>query len=140
PEAGHDLQEEPRKYRRGITVEALLTPSLAEAAELDRLRAHRAGAWIFSPESWEAVAGRARSELEEYPRAHPLRAGMPREELKSRLGLQPAAFAPVVAELATEGVLAERDGSLALPGHSVTLDPGGGPAARLLEALGREPF
>jgi len=138
--AGGVLQEELRKYPRGITEAALLKATLAPDADLGALEARRAGAWLFAPEAWAAVSARAEEALADYHRRNPLRAGMPREELKSRLGLSPAAFPPVLAALAQEGVVAERSGELALPRHEVKLDPGGGAAARLLELLGAQPF
>src|SRR5207302_695463 len=70
-----------------------------------------------------------------------LRGGMPREELKSRLGLQSAVFAAVVAELAKEFELTHQGSELALPWHRVEIDPAsGGPAGRLLAILGSQPF
>ncbi len=139
--AGEVLQEELRKYPRGITAQALLRATLAEDADVSRLEARRAGQWLFAPEAWAALQARSRSALEEYHRAHPLRAGMPREELKSRLGLAPATFGPVLAALAGDGVLADRGGELALPDHRVEIDPAaGGPAGRLLELLQAQPF
>jgi selenocysteine-specific elongation factor len=60
--------------------------------------------------------------------------------MKSRLGLAPAAFGAALAELVGEGVLVDRGGELALPGHQVEIEAGGGPAGRLLELLGRRPF
>jgi selenocysteine-specific elongation factor len=139
--AGDVLQEELRKYPRGITLPGLLKATLAEDADASTLDARRAGQWLFAPEAWTAVGRRAHRALEEYHQAHPLRPGMPREELKSRLGLAPAAFPPVVGALAAEGVLVERGGELALPSHQVEIDPaGGGPAGRLLEILGAQPF
>ena len=139
--AGDVLQEELRKYPRGITETALVKATLAPVADLAGVAGRRAGGWIFSPESWTALSGRSRALLEEYHRTHPLRAGMPREELKSRLGLAPAAFSVALVELARDGVLAEQGGELALPGHKVELDPAeGGPAQRLRELLGRAPF
>ncbi|HEX6348452.1 MAG TPA: selenocysteine-specific translation elongation factor [Candidatus Dormibacteraeota bacterium] len=138
--AGDVLQEELRKYPRGITEAALLKATLAPQADLGSLNARRAGSWLFAPEAWAAIKVRAQSALAEYHRRNPLRAGMPREELKSRLGLAPAAFPPVLAALLEEGVLVEREGELALPGHQVQLDPAGGPAARLVELLGTQPY
>ena len=139
--AGDVLQEELRKYARGITEAALLKATLAPAADLSRLAAKRAGGWVFSLEAWAAIASRSVALLEEYHRAHPLRAGMPREELKSRLGLAPPAFGVVAGELAREGLLADRAGELALPSHQVQLDPAaGGPARQLIELLGRLPY
>jgi selenocysteine-specific elongation factor len=139
--AGDVLQEELRKYPRGITLQALLRATLAEDADASGLDARRVGQWLFAPEAWSGLGGRARRALEEYHRAHPLRAGMPREELKSRLGLAPAAFGPALTQLARDGVLAERAGEVALPDHRVEIDPAaGGPAGRLLEILGQQPF
>jgi selenocysteine-specific elongation factor len=139
--AGEVLQEELRKYPRGITEAALLRATLAEGADTSRLLARRTGQWLFAPEAWAALVGRGRRALEEYHRAHPLRGGMPRQEMKSRLGLAPAAFGPVLAALAEEGALEEREGELALPQHRVDIEPASdGPARRLLELLGRRPF
>ena len=139
--AGEVLQEELRKYPRGITVQALLKATLAEGAEVSGLDARRAGQWLFAPDAWEAITTRAGRVLEEYHSAHPLRAGMPREELKSRLGLPPAAFGAVLAELAKDGTLADRGGEVALPLHRVEIDSAaGGPAGKLLDLLGTQPF
>jgi selenocysteine-specific elongation factor len=139
--AGGVLQEELAKYPRGITAEALLKASLAEDADLSSLEARRAGQWLFAPAAWEAIKLRAERELDAYHRSHPLRQGMPREELKSRLGVSPQALPLVVAGLAEEGAIVDRAGTLSRPEHRVEIEAGkGGPAARLLETLGREPF
>ena len=139
--AGEVLQEELRKYPRGISEAALLKATLAPVGDLSRVAARRAGGWLFSPEVWSALAQRAEALLAAYHRSHPLRSGMPREELKSRLGLAPAVFGTVLGELALDGVLAEHSGEVGLPTHQVVLDPAdGGPARRLVELLGRTPF
>lgn len=139
--AGDVLQEELRKYPRGITAQALLRATLAENADVASLEARRVGQWLFSPEAWASIAARATRALAEYHRNHPLRAGMPREELRSRLGLMPAAVGAVLNELAREGVLEDRAGGLALSSHRVEIDAAaGGPAGRLLELLGALPF
>jgi selenocysteine-specific elongation factor len=133
--SGNVLQEELRKYPRGVTVAALLKASVASGTDLDRVRAHRLGDWIFSQEAWTAIATRAGEHLAEYHEAHPLRPGMAREELRSRLGVSSAAFPVVVRGLVEEGRLVERNGSLASPGHRVELD-----GAELVRILEREPF
>ena len=138
--AGEILQEELARYPKGVTAEALLKASLAPATDLERLDARRAGRWLFAPAAWAALRDRAGSVLAAYHRAQPLRAGMPRQELQSRLGLSPPVFAAALAELAAEGVLAEAGGKVSLPGHTAELGAAAGPAARLVEALGREPF
>ena len=138
--AGDVLQEELRKYPRGVTVSALLKATLAEAPDVDGLRARRVGDWLFAEDAWAAIAERATSELEAFHSAHPLREGMAREELRNRLGVAPPAFGAVVGGLVEEERLVERDGSLASPGHEVALDTDRGPAGRLLGVLRAEPF
>ena len=137
---GGVLQEELRKYPRGITAAALLKASLEPDADLSVLEARRAGGWLFAPEAWSAISRRAAEALGEYHARNALRGGMPREELQSRLGLAPAAFTPVLAELAADGTLVERTGEVALPGHEVRLDVEAGAAARLVEILGADPY
>ena len=138
--AGDVLQEELRKYPRGVTVDALLKATMAADAKLDGLRAHRIGDWLFAEESWKAIGDRARGEVEAFHRAHPLRPGMAREELRSRLGLPTSSFAAVLQGFLEEGRLEVRDGAVAAPGHRVAIEAADGPAARLLEILGRQPF
>jgi selenocysteine-specific elongation factor len=139
--AGDVLSEELRKYPRGVTEAALLRATLADVADTSGLEARRAGQWLFAPEAWMALTERTRRTLEDYHRAHPLRAGMPREELKSRLGLASAAIGAVLRQLSEDRVLVESGGELALPEHTVEIEPaGGGAAGRLLELLDRRPF
>jgi selenocysteine-specific elongation factor len=138
--AGNVLQEELRKYPRGVSVAAFLKASLAAEPDLSRLIARRVGDWILDADAWSALALRARGELEAYHRDHPLRQGMPREELRSRLGLQGGVFGAAIKGLVADGVLQERDADLALSSHQVAIESGEGPAARLLETLGSQPF
>jgi selenocysteine-specific elongation factor len=65
---------------------------------------------------------------------------MAREELRNRLRLLPATFASALAALVAENRLVERQSAIAIPDHHVALDAADGPAGRLLELLGREPF
>ena len=134
------LQEELRKYPRGVTEAALLKATLAEVSDLRGLVAHRAGQWLFTADAWVALRSRAEKQLAAYHRLQPLRPGMPREELRSRLELPSPTFGPVLVALVKEGAATERDGEVALPDHAVEVDPGSGPGARLLEILGRNPF
>ena len=138
--AGDVLQEELRKYPRGVTVAALLKATMAPEADVDGLRARRIGEWLFADESWQSIGERAGREVDAYHEAHPLRPGMGREELRSRLGLPPSSFAAVFQGLVEEKRLVVTDGAVAAPGHRVTVDTSDGPAARLLDVLGRQPF
>jgi selenocysteine-specific elongation factor len=138
--AGNVLEEELRKYPRGVTVTALLKATVAPESDVGRLNARRFGEWIYSVDVWRAIASRATDELQSYHGAYPLRAGMAREELRSRLGVPAASFGAVVQGLVEDGRAVERNGSLAAPGHEVALEMDAGPAAALLEVLGRLPF
>jgi selenocysteine-specific elongation factor len=138
--AGEVLQEELRKYSRGVTVAALLKATMAPEADVGGLDARRIGDWLYDAGAWRAVSERAARELTAYHAAHPLRPGMAREELRSRLGVPPASFPSVVQGLIEDGALVETDGSLALPGHRVEVHKDDGTAAALVQLLGRQPF
>jgi selenocysteine-specific elongation factor len=137
---GDILQEELRKYPRGVTVSALLKATLAPAADVDQLHARRLGDWLYDDDAWTSIAARATRELDAFHAAHPLRPGMAREELRSRLGVPPPSFPSVVQGLVDDGRVVERDGSLASPAHEVALESHDGAAAELLRLLDSRPF
>ncbi len=138
--AGEVLQEELRKYPRGVTVDALLKATMAPGADVSALDARRIGAWLYDTASWRGIADRATAELVAFHALHPLRPGMARQELRSRLSIPPASFPSVVQGLIQDGRVEERDGAIALPAHRVELHETDASAASLLEMLGREPF
>jgi selenocysteine-specific elongation factor len=138
--AGNALQEELRKYSRGVSVAALMKATTAGEADLGRLDARRFGDWLIATEAWSSLAEGATREVNAYHAAHPLRPGMAREELRSRLRLPAGLFPMALAALLAEGRLDDRLGAIAVPGHRVVIDAGDGAAGRLLELLGREPF
>ena len=138
--AGDVLQEELHKYPRGVSLAALLKATLAQQSDVDALNARHIGEWLYATSAWNALAERAVAEVVAYHVAHPLRAGMPREELRSRVRLPQSSFPAVVATLVAEGKLEETQGAIAAPDHRVAIDPSDGPAGRLLELLGRDPF
>jgi len=138
--AGNVLQEELRKYPRGVSVAALLKATLSAEADVDSLDARRSGEWIWAREHWTALAQKAGDELATYHAAHPLRAGMAREELRSRAGVQPAAFPAFLRGLQEDGVVVERGTEVAQPAHQVALEAEDGPAGMLMEQLAGNPF
>jgi selenocysteine-specific elongation factor len=137
--AGDVLQEELRKYSRGVSVAALLKATMAREADVDRLDARRIGEWVFATEAWNTVADRAITEVAAYHAAHPLRPGIAREELRNRLRLHPSSFPAAIATLVAESRLEERQGAIATPDHHVAIADDG-PAARLVELLDHHPF
>jgi selenocysteine-specific elongation factor len=107
------------------TVEALVREGRVVA--LGEAAASRS-APLMTAEGFATLGDRARSLLEAYHREHPLRRGIPREELRSRLPARPAGgrleervFAAALARWAEEGLLAEAGASVALPGHTPAL-------------------
>ena len=99
------------------------------------------GTALYSAAAWGRVADRAAQTLREHHRDHPLRRGLPREELRNRLGLPAAAFAPVLAELAAQGVLVEEGALVRAPDHEVRLAPEQERAATAyLRALEAQPY
>lgn len=68
---------------------------------------------------WAVDSQKAQGEVQSYHRAYPLRRGMSREELKSRLKMQPRLFNAAVRQWVGQGLLEERGTLVALPGHRV---------------------
>jgi selenocysteine-specific elongation factor len=89
-------------------------PRVAAQAALDELRASdRVVALdektLLSLAGWRALLEKMRALLGEFHRQQPLRAGMPREELKSRLGLNARVFDLALARAAREHIIAEQE-------------------------------
>ncbi|HEX2992235.1 MAG TPA: selenocysteine-specific translation elongation factor [Anaerolineales bacterium] len=71
---------------------------------------------------WNVLRDKILRTVEEYHTGYPLRLGIPREELKSRLNLAPRVFNALITRLAREGSLVERSALLAMPAHQVIFD------------------
>ena len=78
---------------------------------------------VIAAPQWSSLKEDAATALSAYHQAYPLRRGMPREELKSRLKLAPRLFSLVLPKMAAEGVLTEGPKWAALPGHMVRFSP-----------------
>ncbi len=84
--------------------------------------------FLVTRSGWGALRERTESILAGYHRQFPLRAGMPREEVKSRLGrhvpdLTPRLFNEILSGATEEGWLAEAGGSVRLASHEVKFSP-----------------
>jgi len=78
----------------------------------------------WEQEQWQSVTDRAVQEVESYHAAHPLRRGMPREELKSRLKLSAARlFNAAMRRWAAEETLVESGSLVWRPGHTIKFSP-----------------
>ncbi|MDO8690437.1 MAG: selenocysteine-specific translation elongation factor, partial [Dehalococcoidia bacterium] len=79
--------------------------------------------YLISPAGWSRLRETVESLLKEYHRRLPLRPGMPREELKSKLGLPPRPLADVLQRLALEGEIVETRGWVRHAQYEVKLAP-----------------
>ncbi len=117
------------RHRIGATIAELSRRLGMDAALVERLGGQLAEAGtalrfdgaFFARQAWDQLGDRVHSALEDYHEAHPLRAGMPREELRTRVGLPSSLFAEAVARMVDDGLVADRAGELALPGHHARL-------------------
>jgi selenocysteine-specific elongation factor len=104
-------------------------------------RAVRLGDALLARDGFEALATRIERALAAAHRRAPLRAGLPREEIRSSLGLTAKRFNALVERLAQDGRVAERGSGLALPQHVVALTAAQkGAWSRAREALARQPL
>lgn len=82
---------------------------------------------LISRAAWQSLSGRAIAGVEAYHRAFPLRRGMPREELKSRLKdllrTSPRLFAAALRSWVAQGTLEEVGPLLRQPGHTIAFSP-----------------
>lgn len=96
----------------GQAVEALIAQGAA----------HRMGSVLVATVIVDVLRERMGSQLAAYHRAHPLRAGMPKEELRSRTGT-PAMFPAMLNLLMQDGTLKDVGSEIALSGHTAALGP-----------------
>ncbi len=81
-----------------------------------------ARAFVSAP-GWHALVDKIGNALDEYHRQFPLRAGLPREELKSRLGLPPRVFDQAIERAVGENVLAASEDVVRRPNFKVAFNP-----------------
>ncbi|MEJ2749627.1 MAG: selenocysteine-specific translation elongation factor, partial [Anaerolineae bacterium] len=74
---------------------------------------------ILSRAGWQRSLDRMSDILTAYHAESPLRLGIPREELRSRLKLPAAVFNPLVSQAAAEGLLVEVGAVIHAPGHEI---------------------
>ena len=81
-----------------------------------------ASASLMSEAGLGALRARAEAIVGDYVNQFPLRGGLPREDLRSRVNLPQRAFALLQRRLTDSGRLVFNDGSFDLPGRSVALN------------------
>ncbi len=96
---------------------------------------------LLGREAYEAIATRIERLLAMGHRRSPLRAGVPREEVRAATALPPKRAAALLARLVAEGRVADRGAALALPGHTPSLTAQQEEAwSRARDALARQPL
>ncbi len=82
---------------------------------------------LTSQAFWENFVTRATGEVWLYHKTYPLRQGMPREELKSRLKIlvqaHPRLFNTALHQLVAQGIIAETGPYVCLPEHEIRFTP-----------------
>jgi len=79
--------------------------------------------FLLTVAQWETLQKKALDAVQHYHHQYPLRPGIPREALRSRLQLSPALFQAALARWLTTGVLCESKQTIALPQHRAQLTP-----------------
>jgi selenocysteine-specific elongation factor len=80
---------------------------------------------FISTAAWEAILRRAEALLKHYHHQNPLRRGMSKEELRSKLSqaVPPKAFGPAMSLGVSKGIIEEDATTYRLPGHQPTFSP-----------------
>jgi selenocysteine-specific elongation factor len=79
---------------------------------------------VIAAPHWIALQDKAVQMVQAYHKNFPLRRGMPREELKSKLKLTPRVFNALVKKLVAENALVDAGGTVSIPGHEINFDSG----------------
>lgn len=120
---------------RSHLAEDVFAQALAEGlrqGDVVLLTAGEGGASVHLPEpsavvmslaGWQNLRDQIAQLLSDYHQSFPLRRGIPKEELKSRLRLNSKTFHAVMLYAGTQGVIAETDGLVSLPAHRVQFSP-----------------
>jgi selenocysteine-specific elongation factor len=120
--ASHLEPDEARRALIALLADGRIIALAAEGLPPERIIAQ--GKLVAHPERWNALLERARTALDAYHLANPLRAGMPRSELQSRLRLDSRPFNDLVSQGTLEGSLAETaSGGIRTPEHQVRFSP-----------------
>jgi selenocysteine-specific elongation factor len=97
--------------------------------------------FVASSAGWATLLSRLTGEVSEFHRAYPLRQGMPREALKSRLKLETRLFNEAMARAGAQKALVESETSVRLPEHTVRFSSNQQEAInQLLREFKRSPY
>ncbi|MBI3942633.1 MAG: selenocysteine-specific translation elongation factor [Chloroflexi bacterium] len=101
---------------------------------------HGSASYLTTNAAWHHLAQQITQYVTEFHRQYPLRTGMSREELKSRLHLDARVFAAVLAHGIKTGILVEENSTVRLPDHRVVFNAGQQAAVdRVLRQFNKSP-
>ncbi len=141
------LEEGPQEKGK-LVKDSGLEPEVAEEA-LERLLEDSRilglgaseGEFLVSSTWWEGFLARLVYLIEEYHSRYPLRLGVPREEVKSKLRFPSRLFNDLIGQAVKEGAVAQEGAALRLPGHELRFTPEEEERVeRLLSKFSREPY
>jgi selenocysteine-specific elongation factor len=119
----------------------VLSPSSSAGEATDTQAQTLEQAYIVTPAAWATLLSRLTHEASNFHRQFPLRQGMPREALKSRLRLETRLFNEAVARAAAGGALVESETIIRLPEHSIRFSSEQQESInRLLHDFRRDPY
>ena len=96
---------------------------LIEAGRMIVLEPAQKNPLVAAGETWQNLTSKILQVIADFHGRYPLRKGIPREELKSRLKLAPAVFNVVVAAMEQEQRLRQEAALVSVPGHEVRFNP-----------------
>lgn len=81
------------------------------------------GQQALTKPTWQRLRKQMQKTVSDYHKVHPLRPGMPREELRSRLRLTASIFNPLMAEASEDDLLIDNGSVVRAPGHDIRFSP-----------------
>jgi len=115
--------------------------SLAAQNKLVMLGEKGSQSLLFSAKGWSRLEDKTRQTAGEYHQQHPLRHGIPKEELRSKLKLPSHIFAGALKQLVEKGILVEEGKMVRLDSHHIQFSKEQQKTAdAFLESLTRNPY
>jgi selenocysteine-specific elongation factor len=99
------------------TSDVLLVDASNGSARVD------ARSFVVTPEGWQKLSSQVQSILSGFHKAYPLRRGLPKEELRTRLGADPRLFVRELERLKADGLATEDGPFVRLLSHTVAFSP-----------------
>ena len=98
------------------------------------------GGWLMAHSSWVRIVEQMRHQTAAYHQIFPLKQGIPKEVLRSKLGLDNRLFGDLIGQAIREGILVDEGTELRLPDHVVSFSDRQQDAIKaLFETISRDP-